>query len=98
MPDITLKIHQGTGRLTGESMCRSCDHGSRWTDSQGEHVECQFNSHRRIRGKVLDCNDYYSATLPSMSDMKELAWVLRPGSGRAAGFQPPQKKLAVKVD
>lgn len=92
MPDIYLKIHRGTGKLTGQSLCLSCENGRTWTDQRGETTICTMMK-IPLRGKVTDCSDYYSSALPSLRDMKETAWTLRTEKGgKAIGFAPPKKK------
>lgn len=91
---MMLKIHQGTGRLTGDSLCRSCENGMRVTDARGERIFCD-NLPRGFlpRGHVTECSAYYNATLPSLSAMKETAWTLRTEKGgKAIGFAPPKVK------
>ena len=94
MADIYIKIHRGTGKLTGQSLCKTCTNSMIWTDARGEHTTCN-TSHPNWapQGKVLDCSDYYSSTLPSLRDMRETAWTLRTEKGgKAIGFTPPKKK------
>lgn len=97
MSDIKFKIQQGTGKLTGTSLCRSCVHSAIYTDNGGEHVICNANFYNQTmpRGTVIDCNRYYNSTLPSLSSFEEIAWELKtePDGGRI-GFKPPEKKDA----
>lgn len=96
MTDIYLKVHEGTGRLTGEHLCRSCRYGFIRTDSAGETFTCthyDLESSARIRGKVTACNRYMNAALPSLGQMETVAWELKTDkSGKVAGFQPPKKE------
>ena len=90
-----LKIHQGTGRLTGESLCNSCSHAMIVTDARGQTVRCIRNSFLSFspRGKVTDCTTYYNANLPSLAALGEIAWELKTeGSGSKMGFKPPTQK------
>lgn len=91
--EVTLKIHHGTGRLTGVSLCRSCYHSLVRVDKQGEQIYCQQLGHpgNQLRSDVLDCNKYYSSALPSLHDMQQVAWTLRTDkAGKAIGFKAPK--------
>lgn len=91
---LVLRIHQGTGRSTGESMCRSCEHNTNWVDRAGEHNRCSMlGKDAQPKGNVYQCSDYYSASLPSLRDMRETAWTLRTEKGgKVIGFAPPKQK------
>jgi hypothetical protein len=91
----TVKIHQGTGRLTGQSLCLSCGHGMRYTDSSGEHMRCQaLGQYNPVipRGLVTECSAYYNAGLPDLHFMQQTAWTLRTEKGgKRIGFAPPKQ-------
>lgn len=91
---IELKIHRGTGRLMGTSLCRSCAHGMRWEDRAGEHSRCSMlTKAEQPRGDVRECSEYYNNNLPSMRDLRELAWELKTDKrGGSVGFAPPKKR------
>lgn len=93
MSDITIKIHQGTGHLTGESLCKSCSFATCLEDRRGEHVYCNqvpFGN-LQIKGKVLTCNRYYNRNLPTLNDLYQTAWTLRTEkNGKMIGFKPPE--------
>ena len=96
MNDITIKIHAGTGRQTGESLCRSCQFAHIFVDRVGESVRCSMvgGDGRRghPRGKVFECNDYYNKALPSLQDLYQTAWTLRTErGGKVIGFAAPEK-------
>jgi len=101
MSDITIKIHQGTGKLTGESLCKSCSHSLIFDEEHvGESAFCTYlHPQIRIRGRVRSCSDYYNKNLPSLGDMKETAWTLRTEKGgRMIGFKPPTTKNELEDD
>jgi hypothetical protein len=89
---ISLKIHQGTGKLTGKSLCLSCSHAHNFTDRMGEHAVCTAVRGYHVRGKVHECNLYTDAALPSLWDLRNIAWTLEVDKNtRKAGFQPPKR-------
>lgn len=92
MSELTLKIHQGTGRSTGEPLCTSCSHCLHRNDE----VWCTLYGEReRIKSRVYSCNLYYNKSLPSIHDMRESAWTLRTEKGgKSIGFAPPKKRGA----
>ncbi len=88
---MVLKIHGGTGRLTGESLCRSCSYAIIMTDYRGEHVRCGM-LRDRVCGRVTECSSYENKSLPSLARMQEVAWTLRTEkNGKGIGFKPPEQ-------
>ena len=84
-----VKIHQGTGRLTGESLCKSCANAA----IIEEHINCQVvHPGIWIRKPVFNCTGYYNKALPSIRSMESIAWELRTSGGRKLGFAPPKKR------
>ena len=91
MSEIFIKIHQGTGKLTGESLCRSCTYGLFNIDSKGEHTTCLYSQKVNPMGKVTECSYYYNKSLPSLQAMSQSAWTLRTEKdGRKIGFEAPK--------
>lgn len=89
MSEVTIKIHQGTGRSTGEALCLSCSHGMH---RGNDHFCCLYGERERLTKKVMDCSLYYNKSLPSLHDMRESAWTLRTEKGgKGIGFAPPKK-------
>ena len=85
----TIKIHQGTGRLTGESLCRSCANSLIIEDT----TICQVvHPQIWIRKPVFNCTGYHNKSLPSIRSMEFIAWELRTSGGRKLGFSPPKKR------
>lgn len=94
MSDIYLKIHEGTGRLSGVSLCKSCAQSVVWEDARGEHTVCtEYGmTNRPIQGKVMRCSHYYNKALPTREDFQASAWTLRTDKwGKNIGFAPPPK-------
>lgn len=95
MSDIAFKIHEGTGRLTGESLCKSCSAATCWTDHSGEHTACSTLPFGvpQPKGKVWTCSRYYNRNLPSLNDLYQTAWTLRTEkNGKMIGFRPPKSE------
>jgi hypothetical protein len=91
MSDITLKIHQGTGRLTDPSLCRTCSNGMVRRGVRGEEqIQCDMFS-GPITQNITECSSYYNKSLPTVRSMEQLAWTLRLDKNRKAGFVPPDK-------
>lgn len=92
---IKTKIQEGTGRLTGKPLCFSCRHGVQ----RGSSLCCSYYGEvQAIREQIFNCNVYLNASLPSLSDMKEVAWELKTSGGRKIGFYPPKKDRNRLVD
>jgi hypothetical protein len=92
MDGISLKIHQGTGKLTGKSLCLSCSHAHSYTDSRGDHSICTAARNYVVRGKVNECNLYTDAALPSLWDLRNIAWTLDTDKNtNKVGFSPPKR-------
>ena len=94
--DITLKIHQGTGKLTGVSLCKSCSHSLIREDRQGTQMFCgihgSFGKSHEVRSDVRECSGYYNKTMPHIHMLEQTAWTLRTEkNGRSIGFAPPDK-------
>lgn len=86
---LKLKIHEGTGRLTGQPLCFSCTHFVR----RGDDMRCaMWGDQIRITKPIYNCNKYYNASLPTLHDMKEVAWELKTKGGRVIGFHPPKER------
>jgi len=87
---IVTKIQQGTGQLTGASLCLSCTHGSIRQDAKGEHRRCDV-FRRDLSSDVRQCSEYYNSGLPKLSDMHAIAWTLVTDKTKKIGFKPPKK-------
>lgn len=92
---ITTKIHQGTGKLTGVSLCHSCAHSRITVNRQGELVRCNadYGKADLIKSTVIRCSRYYNDNMPSLASLEETAWIVSTSSdGRKIGFKAPEKK------
>jgi hypothetical protein len=91
MSDVTIKIHQGTGRLTGLNLCRTCTNGMTRRGTRGEEqIFCDVYQ-ERMNQNITECSNYYNKSLPTVRSMEQLAWTLRLDKNRKAGFVPPDK-------
>jgi hypothetical protein len=86
-----LKIHQGTGKLTGQSLCRSCENGVIRKGVRGEEdIQCDVFG-KPIVQNITDCSSYYNKALPSLRSFEQLAWTLLTDKKNKVGFKPPNK-------
>lgn len=84
-----IKIHQGTGRLTGQPLCRSCANALIIEDN----IHCQaVHPAFWVKKPVFNCTGYHNKSLPSIRSMEFIAWELKTDGGRKMGFTPPSKK------
>lgn len=96
--DILLKINQGTGRLTGKSLCLTCRYSRVMTTRRETTTICQEDSTAQlITDPVLECSAYFNKTLQSRKDFEEIAWTIdvnkrRVGFAGAVTIKPPTKE------
>lgn len=83
---MRVKIRGGTVTEGQPSLCYTCRYatvilGSRPSD---EIIECSHLSdgHGRITFRVSSCSAYNDRRMPSLSDMEDIAWVLRSDAKR----------------
>jgi hypothetical protein len=78
---MRLRIEGGTTRHDQPSLCLSCRYATvvRGVSLRDEIVECRRLSepHNRIGFPVTFCTGYIDRTHPSISEMEEIAWILR---------------------
>lgn len=87
---MAIKIHQGTGKLTGRPLCDSCTHFV----ERGNRRECNYSYARPLPlySAVYNCSVYYNKTLTSVRDMYDIAWELKTDKKKGqVGFQPPSR-------
>lgn len=87
MSDIVFKIHRGTAK-GGGTLCRTCTnaHVVRGVNNE-EFIRCTHGEAIGIRFEVAECNRYYSAALPTLYEMEEIAWrLVTKTGGRSFGF------------
>ena len=83
-----LKILNGTRSSTAPRLCDTCQSGlvRKGAAESDERIYCLIME-RDLDTRVVECNWYVDRTLPSLRDMKQIAWVLRTDSKRQAiGF------------
>ena len=84
-----IKIREGTPP-SETHICNGCVHQQRRRTSSGHTLqECSyFEHHKQIKESVVECNKFYSASLPSLRAMQEIAWMIdiNKGKGGKAGF------------
>lgn len=88
--NIKLRIEQGTGRLTGRPLCFSCSHAA---VREGD-ITCHYYSDTVVvRKAIFNCSVYNNKSIPSLHDMREIAWTLGTNKGgKSIGFKPPNRK------
>lgn len=69
-----IKIHMGTPKGR-ESLCRFCSRSQviRGVDNQ-ERAYCHFGTTREIQFPVYTCSVFEDNRLPSLDEMKKIAW------------------------
>jgi hypothetical protein len=96
---MELKIHMGTPKGR-DSLCKCCSRSQivRGVDNQ-ERQYCNFGQQRPIEFPVYTCSAFEDARLPSLDDMKRIAWRVETrnrgrwgfngGDGREIVVEPP---------
>lgn len=99
---MELKIHMGTPKGR-DSLCRYCSRSQmvRGVDLQ-EVAFCNFGASRRIEFPVERCSAFEDARMPSLDDMKRIAWRVETRNrgrwgfssddGREVTVEPPYQK------
>ena len=88
---MLIKVYGGTRSEPAASLCESCRFSRiiRGRSLEEEIVICEAGAvdSMRIAFKVTSCTNYLDARLPTMGELFEKAWVLKPATRRrAAGF------------
>lgn len=88
---MLIKVYGGTRCDPAESLCESCRFSRiiRGRSEDQEIVICDAggNESTRIAFKVTSCSNYLDSRIPSVGELFEKAWVLRPRTRRRpAGF------------
>lgn len=94
-PKLRLKIQKGT--RSGKRLCDSCAYGHivRGEAESEEIIRCTY-ADAQIPIKVVECNTYQDKTVPSLGDMKSIAWMVRTDqTGHKIGFVSPEKWRAL---
>lgn len=99
---MVLKIKDGTRGTT--NLCTTCHYsqiikGS--SDSQEVTVCSRLDNGWRggvVPFKVVECNEYADKSMPSLSDMRSVAWVLSTDKQKKFGFQSPKEWRKTRED
>ena len=88
---MLIKVYAGTRREPASSLCESCRFSRiiRGRTLEEEIVFCDAGATdtTRIAFKVTSCSNYLDSRVPSIGELFEKAWVLKPATRRrAAGF------------
>ena len=91
---IYVKIREGTGKLTGTSLCRSCSFALIRETIKGETANCCTSWQPiPIYENIINCSKYNNSALPTLTALEETAWTVKTSSdGRTIGFKSPEKK------
>lgn len=89
---IYTKVRNGT-RSDSKDLCRTC---SRSVVVKGGAESCELVYcniiEKEITFRVAECNSYIDRSAVSVSDLYEIAWVLRTTkSGKTIGFMTPDQ-------
>ena len=78
-----LKIMNGTRSSSIPRLCDTCQSGlvRKGAAESDERIYCIFME-RDIKTRVVECNRYVDRALPSLWEMKQIAWVLNTDSKR----------------
>ena len=93
---IRLKVQEGT-RSNGKRLCDTCTSGvvMRGSAESEEMIYCHEMG-EPVPLRVVECNRYIDRSLPTLSAMREIAWILRTEkNGRQIGFAPPKNRDSV---
>lgn len=87
-----IQIQGGTRSDSDPFLCRSCRFGRVAEDSGGRiFADCLVNgvAATPIKIRVIECTKYQNRSLPSLTDLYEMAWVLETSKNqRGVGFLP----------
>jgi hypothetical protein len=79
-----LKVMGGTRSDAEPRLCDTCRSGlvTRGAAESDEQVFCMMIKGQPVGRPVVECNRYVNRTLPSLWDMRQIAWVLETDSKR----------------
>ena len=88
---MLIKVYGGTRSEPADNLCETCRFSRiiRGRTQDEEIVICEAGAGEGVRVgfKVTSCSNYVDSRLPSMGELFEKAWVLKPATRhRAAGF------------
>jgi hypothetical protein len=88
---LQIKISGGTPKQ-GKSLCTTC----KWAEitrgqNMEEHVECNYGMFSAYRGRVpfrvAECNVYHPSNMPTLEEMKAIAWNVEARKRGPVGFE-----------
>lgn len=90
---MRIKVHGGTAAESNTPLCHTCRFASviRGPGLGDEIIECRrlSDARTRVAFRVTFCTDYNDRRQPSVSEMEEIAWVLKTDAKqRQVGFVP----------
>ena len=91
---MKISIRGATARSDQPSLCLSCVSRMYYKDDNGRELRyCSRlyydGAAHQVPPRVVECSMYSDASLPSMLEMKQAAWILRTErSGSKIGFTP----------
>lgn len=88
---MLIKVYGGTRNEPAASLCESCRFSrivrGRTLDEEIVFCDAGATDTTRIAFKVTSCSNYLDSRVPSIGELFEKAWVLKPATRRrAAGF------------
>lgn len=91
---LSIKISGGTPKV-GKSLCVTCKHAQIVRgQNMEEHIECGdgiFAGNRgRVPFRVAECSGYLPANMPTLYEMKAIAWNIEARKRGPVGFEMPE--------
>lgn len=89
---MKLRILKGT-RSDNKRLCDTC----RWAGilkgaaESEEYIYCRWMDHE-VPLCVVECTGYDDKTIPSLGDMRAIAWTLETKDNRVIGFVSPKER------
>ncbi len=88
---VKIKVQGGTLKGGTGTLCSTCSNGTVIRGDTRIYTSCSI-IRKPIEFPVKDCTGFYHTSLPSLYEMKEIAWPLATDKkGRRVGFMSPQE-------
>lgn len=87
---ISINVINGTRPSDGNSLCQSCANAviTKGDRESEVHIECQRLEKLPAFRKIVDCTAYTNRSATTLSEMRDIAWVLVTDRNRQKiGFQ-----------
>jgi|SRR5579863_184607 len=96
---MPIKIHKGTVRHDGPSLCDSCRHATiiKGSSLSQKYIVCSQLGERGVQylnsfEKITSCTEYSDKARTTLAEMKSVAWVLVTDRRREKiGFKTPKE-------